>query len=69
LSVAGARDLFDVIITLQDVAHPKPHPFPYLKAMIQLGVGPRETVIFEDSLTGLQSAQASGARFIQADWW
>jgi HAD superfamily hydrolase (TIGR01509 family) len=69
LKVAGVRELFDLVITLQDVDFPKPHPFPYLKAMIQLGVGPRETVIFEDSPTGLQAARACGARFIKADWW
>lgn len=69
LKQAGVRELFDLVVTLQDVEHAKPHPYPYLKAMISLGVGPRETIIFEDSPTGLKAAQASGARFIHVEWW
>lgn len=69
LKTAHLTSLFDTVITLQDVRHAKPHPWPYLQAMLQLGVGPRETVIFEDSTPGLASARASGARAIQVDWW
>ena len=69
LKLSGLDKILDLVITLQDVAIPKPHPGPYLKAMITLGVGPRETLIFEDSPPGLASATASGARVIQAAWW
>jgi HAD superfamily hydrolase (TIGR01509 family) len=69
LGHAQLTPLFDLIITLQDVTHPKPHPMPYLKAMQQLNIGPRETLIFEDSATGLAAARASGSRTIHAKWW
>ena len=69
LRASGLDRLMDLVITLQDVRHAKPHPWPYLQAMLHLGVGPRETVIFEDSPPGLMSAQASGGRVIHAAWW
>lgn len=43
----------------------KPHPDPYLEGMKRLNVRPHETVIFEDSPTGLKSAVASGAKVIR----
>jgi HAD superfamily hydrolase (TIGR01509 family) len=69
LKAAGVTALFDLIITLQDVKFAKPHPWPYLQAMQQLGLGPRETVIFEDSAPGLASANEAGAWVIEAQWW
>lgn len=69
LQVSGLRDYFQLVITLQDVTHPKPHPAPYLQAMLALNVGPRETLIFEDSKPGLEAAQRAGARVIEAQWW
>lgn len=69
LHLSGLDRVLDLVITLQDVKKPKPHPWPYLQAMLQLGVGPRETVIFEDSPPGLAAATAAGARVIRADWW
>ena len=69
LRAAGLTALFDLVITLQDVKFAKPHPWPYLQAMQQLGIGPRETVIFEDSAPGLASANEAGAWVIEAQWW
>ncbi len=69
LKASALTSLFDLVITLQDVRFAKPHPWPYLQAMQQLNIGPRETVIFEDSAPGLASANASGARVIEAQWW
>ncbi len=43
----------------------KPHSEPYIKAMEKLSKGTLETVIFEDSPTGLKSAMGSGAKTIQ----
>lgn len=69
LQTSKLRDYFQLVITLQDVTHPKPHPAPYLQAMLALNVGPRETLIFEDSKPGLEAAQRAGARVIEAQWW
>ena len=47
----------------------KPHPDPYLKACEILGLNPRETLAFEDSQTGLISAQTAGLQVLQASWF
>lgn len=69
LMKTGYRQYFDLVITLQDVKDPKPHPGPYLKAMQLLNVGRLECVIFEDSPTGLQAARESGCRSLKVEWW
>lgn len=43
-----------------EVRHPKPHPEPYLTACEHLGVDPAQVLVFEDSRTGVASAQAAG---------
>ena len=43
---------------------PKPSPQPYLQAMGHFSSKPRQTVIFEDSRTGLTSAVKSKANVI-----
>lgn len=55
----------DGIITGDDVERPKPYPDCFLKAMEIVGVTPAETIIFEDSVYGLQSAKDSGATFVK----
>ena len=57
-------DAFDVIVAGDDVRHGKPHPEPYLKAAELLGVKPEDCVAFEDSLTGLRSAEAANTRAV-----
>lgn len=51
---------FDVVVAGDDVVFGKPHPEPYLKAAELLGVNPEDCIAFEDSLTGLRSAEAAG---------
>lgn len=55
---------FDVIVAGDDVVHGKPHAEPYLKAAHLLGVPAKECVAFEDSITGLLSAEAAGAKAV-----
>ncbi|MVM39016.1 HAD-IA family hydrolase [Spirosoma sp. HMF3257] len=55
------RSYFDALLNESMVGHPKPDPEIYQKAMVMLGVEPTESVIFEDSMTGIQAAKASGA--------
>jgi HAD superfamily hydrolase (TIGR01509 family) len=51
---------FDVVIAGDDVVKGKPDPEPYLKAASALGVLASDCIVFEDSLTGLASAEAAG---------
>ena len=55
---------FDVIVAGDDVVHGKPHPEPYLKAASLLGVKPEECVAFEDSISGILSAEAAGTKAV-----
>ena len=57
-------EAFDVIVAGDDVRLGKPHPEPYLKAAELLGVNPEDCVAFEDSLTGLRSAEAANTKAV-----
>jgi HAD superfamily hydrolase (TIGR01509 family) len=52
-------EAFDVIVAGDEVTHGKPHPEPYLKAAELLGVDATDCIVFEDSATGLASAEAA----------
>lgn len=57
-------DAFDVVVAGDDVVHGKPHAEPYLKAAALLGVDPSNCVAFEDSISGILSAEAAGTRAV-----
>ncbi len=63
LSVANKLPVgrFDIVVAGDDVTRGKPDPEPYLRAAELLGVDITECIALEDSLTGLTSAEASGA--------
>ena len=54
-----------VVISNEDVKNPKPHPEMYWQAMMTLKVLPEETLIVEDSPTGLLAAARSGAKYVR----
>lgn len=60
LDAVGITGLFDVILTLDDVAAGKPAPDGYLRAIEMLGVDAAHCVAYEDSTTGMESARAAG---------
>ena len=53
-------DAFDVIVAGDDVTRGKPHPEAYEKAAALLGFPTSKCIAFEDSITGLTSAEAAG---------
>ncbi|MFR9565776.1 MAG: HAD family phosphatase, partial [Rikenellaceae bacterium] len=55
----------DGVITGADVIDSKPSPECFLKAMAAEGVTPQETIIFEDSVFGLEAAHKSGAQYVK----
>ncbi len=55
------RPYFDALLNESMVSRPKPNPEIYQKAMAMLGVEPADSVVFEDSMTGIRAAKASGA--------
>jgi beta-phosphoglucomutase len=58
------KDYFDVLLTIESVARPKPHPEIYLKAAQALEVDPEKSFVFEDSPTGATAARAAGMNVI-----
>ncbi len=55
---------FDRVFTSEDFSESKPSPDCYLRAAAHFGVHPSECIVFEDSINGLRSGLASGARLI-----
>lgn len=57
----GIKDLFDYILSNEDVVNCKPSGEIFLKCMIKENISSQECIIFEDSSIGLESAKNSGA--------
>lgn len=55
-------ELFDVIVTMDDVSKTKPSPEIFLLAAQRLGVPANQCVVLEDSLNGILAANAAGIR-------
>jgi len=61
---------FSFTISTKDTVKTKPFPDPYLLAFEKFGgVRPKDVIIFEDSVTGLESAKRSGGIVNQAKWF
>ena len=64
LGAAGLLDLFETVVTRDDVVNPKPHPEPYLTAARRLGVDPLHCLALEDSHSGVRAAHAAGMQTV-----
>ena len=64
LNESGLRRYFPVIVDGQQVARPKPDPEIFLRAARLLGRSPRDCVVFEDSVAGVQAGLAAGTRVV-----
>ena len=56
----GHNDLFDLVITQNDVVHKKPDPEGYLMAMEHFHIPAGRTIVFEDSDVCVKAALACG---------
>jgi len=57
-------DLFSEMIFGEDVSNAKPDPEPYLLALSRTGLNPNEALVFEDTDSGILSADAAGIAVI-----
>lgn len=64
LSAAGLLDLFETVVTRDDVVNPKPHPEPYLTAARRLGIEPLQCLALEDSNAGVRAAHSAGMQTV-----
>ena len=58
------RQYFDVIVDGPQVTQGKPHPEVYLRCATLLELEPRQCVVFEDSLAGLESGSRAGCEIV-----
>jgi HAD superfamily hydrolase (TIGR01509 family) len=56
----GLCQVFDVVVTGDQVTHSKPHPEPYRLTAQRLGVRPDHCLAIEDSINGIISATGAG---------
>jgi len=64
LGTARLIEMFDTIVTRDDVVNPKPHPEPYLTAARRLGIAPADCLALEDSHSGVRAASAAGMQTV-----
>jgi beta-phosphoglucomutase family hydrolase len=60
LEALGIRHYFTAITGSEEVTYGKPHPDVYLKSAAKLQLPPGQCVAFEDTPSGIRSAQAAG---------
>lgn len=60
----GLRDYFDLILGINDVAHPKPAPDIIELTLQRLGVRPGEAVFVEDTTIGLEAGVRAGVHTV-----
>jgi HAD superfamily hydrolase (TIGR01509 family) len=65
LKTFGISHFAEIQMGRNQTKETKPHPAPYIEGMKRLNATAATTLIFEDSPTGLTSAQASGADTIR----
>lgn len=61
-------NLFDTIVTNQDVKYPKPSPDPYCIAVKNFSLLPEECLALEDNEKGVTSALEAGCKCIVTDY-
>ena len=64
LDEKGVRRYFHVVVTADDVIHPKPNPEAFLKCADYLRCPPDKCVVVEDSIFGVKAAKQAGMRCI-----
>ena len=55
---------FDVSIAGDEIERPKPNPMPYVRAAELLGASTSQTVVLEDSPTGIRAALGAGCTVV-----
>lgn len=58
------KKYFKTIVNSSHITHGKPHPEIYLKVASLLDVLPKNCLVFEDAVVGINSAKAAGMRVI-----
>lgn len=60
LSASGLRHYFDLVVSGDTAARPKPDPAPLLYAVDQFGIQPHDLLLIGDSINDFDAARAAG---------
>lgn len=61
------EDLFDYVMTGEEVANPKPDPEIFIKMVDKMNLDPDSCLVFEDSGPGVKAAKEAGIKVIAID--
>src|SRR3989344_5807487 len=64
LRLLKIHTFFDVVIGAEDVEKHKPNPDVFLKAANRLDIEPKNCVVIEDALNGIEAAHSGGMKVI-----
>jgi len=59
LKTTGTKRFFEAVLTAADIAKSKPNPEIFLKCATSLGCEPRECLVVEDSIFGVEAAKTA----------
>jgi HAD superfamily hydrolase (TIGR01509 family) len=65
LSRLGIARFFDLILSNEDITHPKPAPDIYLKAVLMIGMPKEQCLAIEDTDLGVQAARSAGIQVLR----
>lgn len=68
LKLVGLFELFDVIVSADEVEHPKPHPEPVETALERLGSSPSRSIFIGDSPHDIASGRGAGVKTAGVLW-
>ncbi|MDN7247295.1 pyrophosphatase PpaX [Planococcus shenhongbingii] len=68
LELMGVGNIFDVIVSLDEVKEPKPDPEPILLALEQLNAAPGEALMIGDNSHDIEGGQNAGVRTAGVAW-
>ncbi|MEK6951508.1 MAG: HAD family phosphatase [Nanoarchaeota archaeon] len=58
------EDVFNVVVTFEDYKRRKPDPESYIITAKKLGLDPKDCVVIEDSIVGVEAAKNAGMKCI-----
>ena len=64
LRALGLGEVFETVVTAEDVSHGKPDPEVFLKGAARLLVPPSRSIVVEDAAAGIEGARRAGMKCV-----
>lgn len=65
IDLLGLVDMFDPVVTANDITRGKPDPEGFLAVLARTGVAPADALVFEDADSGIEAAARAGVEAIR----